>query len=217
MSGTMSSRSSQICRYFRIGACVFGNRCQRSHKDDLKKVNASDLNDGSPDSYDSPIHSRIARSDKRSAREGENEDVQEDVRRDSLPSVHVSDPISSEANEKYVESDSGPSRGVIMNHLSHINVDQEKADKETCIFFLEGACRNGSDCNFSHSISKDTKTASGSRVKWPNLSKSYLCSSFFIPDQVAHRIPHCSKVLRLVTQEGLQRLPSGTLPTRERL
>jgi hypothetical protein len=205
----MSSISSQICRYYLIGACVFGDRCQRSHKGDLKKANASNSHND-----DSPVDNRIARSDKRSASEGENEDVQENVRR------HVSDPIPSEVDEEHVESDvqdSGPSRGVILNPPSHINVDEENADK-TCIFFLEGACRNGSDCNFSHSISKDTETASGSRVKRPNLSKSYLCSSFFIPDYVAHRIPHCSKVLRLVTREGLQTLPSGALsalPTRE--
>lgn len=191
--GTKSSRSSQICRYFLMGTCVFGDRCQRSHKGDLKKANASySPNEGSSDSYESPVDNGIARSDKRSASEGEGEDVQ-----DSLPS--------------------GPSRDDILNPLSHINIDEENADKETCIFFLESACGNGSDCDFSHSIPKDTETASGSRLKGSNLSKSYLYLSLFIPDHVNHRIAHCSKAFRLVTQEGLQTLSSGVLPTKERL
>jgi hypothetical protein len=201
-----------------MGTCVFGHRCQRSHKDDLKKANASySHNEGSSDSYESPIDNGIARSDKRLASEGEDEDVQEDVQ-DSLPSGHVLDPIPSEVGEEYAVSDvqdRGPSRDDILNPPSHINVDEEYAGKETCIFFLEGACGNGSDCDFSHSISKDTETASS--LKGPNSSKSYLYSSFFIPDHVAHRIVHCSNTLRLVTQEGLQTLPSGPLPTRERL
>jgi hypothetical protein len=157
---------------------VFGDRCQRSHKADLKKANAS--YSWSSDSYESPVDSGIARSDKRSTGEGEDEDVQENVQ-DSLPSGHVLDHIPLKADEEYAESDvqdSGPSRDDTLNPPSHINVDEENASKETCIFFLEGGCGNGSGCDFSHSIPKDTETASSSRLKGPKSSKSYLYSSF---------------------------------------
>jgi hypothetical protein len=200
---------------------VFGDRCQRSHKGGLKKANASYRNnEGSSDSYEVLVDNGIARSKKRSAGKVEDEDLQNNVQ-DSLPSAHVLDPIPSEEidiDEKYAESAvqvSGPSRDDILNPRSHTNVDEENADKETCIFFLESTCRNGSDCDFSHSKFKDTETASGSRLKGPNSSKSYLYSSFFISDHVAHRIAHCSKAFRLITQDGLQTLPSGELPTRK--
>lgn len=207
-----SSRSSQICRYFLMETCVFGSRCQRSHNVDSKKADASyNHNEGNSDSYESPVDNGIARSDKRSASEGEDEEAQENVQ-DGLPSGHMLDPIPSEVVEGYVEpdvQDSGPGREDIFTSPSHINI----ANKETCIFFIEDTCGNGSDCEFSHSIPKDTKTASSGRPKGLNLSKSYFCSSFLIPDHVAHRVAHYSKVLRLVTQEGLQPLPSGTLST----
>ena len=170
---------------------MFGDRCQRSHKGDLKKANASySYNEGSSNLYESPVEDGIARSDKRSASEDEDEeeDAQENVQ-DNLPRGHVSDPTTSEVDEEHADSgvqDSGPSRNDILNPPSHIDIDEENADKETCIFFLEGACGNGSDCDFSHSIPKDTETAS-SRLKGPNSSKSYLYSSFFIPDHVAPR------------------------------
>ena len=217
---TNSSRSSQICRYFLLGTCVFGNRCQRSHNADLKKPDASYThNEGNSDSYETPVDNGIARSDKRSASEGEDEEVQENAQ-DSLPSEHVLDPIHSDVEEEPAKPDvqeSGPSRVDIPTPPSHINIKKENTSKETCIFFIEGTCRNTSGCDFSHSISKDTKTAGSGRLKGPNLSKSYLYSSFFIHHHVGHRIDHCSKALRLVTQEGLQTLPSGALPTRERL
>ena len=154
-----------------MGTCVFGDRCQRSHKGDLKKANASySHNEGSSDSYESPIDNGIARSDKRLVSEGQDEDVQENVQ-DSLLSGHVFDPVPSEVGEEYAESDvqdRGPSRDDILIPPSHINVDGEYADKEACIFFFEGTCGNGSDCDFSHSISKDTETAS--TLKRPNSS-----------------------------------------------
>lgn len=164
-----------------MGTCVFGDRCQRSHKGDLKKANVSyGYNEGSSDSYQSPVDKGIARSDKKSASEGEGvqENVQENVQ-DSLPSGYVMDPIPSEVDEEYAESDvqdRGPSRDDVLSSPSHINADEVTAYKETCIFFLESTCRNGSDCDFSHSISKDIETASRSRLKESNSSKSYLYS-----------------------------------------
>jgi hypothetical protein len=133
------------------------------------------------------------------------------------------DPLPSELDEEYAEPDvqeSGPSREDISNPPSHIHIsiDKENVNKETCIFFIEGSCANDGGCDFSHSISKDTETASGGRLRRLILSKPDLYSSFFIPDHVGHRIAQY-KALRLVThwQEGLQILPSGALPTRERL
>lgn len=222
---TKSSRSSEICHYYVVATCVFGDRCQRSHKGDSKKANASHShNEGSSDSYESPVDNGMVRSDKRSASEGEGEDEDEDVDiqenpRDNLPIGHMLDPIPPEVDEEYAKSDvldSGPSRNDTLNLPSHINIGKEKANKEACVFFLEGICGNGG-CDFSHSTSKNTKTASSSRLKGPNLSKSYLYSSFSIPDHVAHRVAHCSKALRLVMPEGLHILPSGALPIRERL
>jgi hypothetical protein len=203
-----------------MGTCAFGNRCQRSHNDDLKKANANySHNEGNSDSYESLVDNGIARSDKRSSSEGEDEEAQENVQ-DGLPSGHMLDPIPSEVVEEYAEpdvQDNGPSQEDILTPPSHINIDEENVNKETCIFFIGDTCRNGSDCNFSHSISKDTETTSSGPLKGPNSSKSYLYSSFFIPDHVAHRFARCSKAFKPVTQEGLQTSPSGTLPTRERL
>ena len=191
---------------------MFGNRCQRSHKGDLKTANASrNHNEGSSDSYDSRVNNGMVQSDKRSASEAEDEEAQENVQ-DSLPNGHMLNPIPSEEHAEPDVQDSGPSRDDILNLPSHINI----AKKEVCIFFIQGTCSDG-DCDFSHLISKDIETANSGRFKGPNLSKSYLYSSFFFPDHVAHRIVHCSKAPRLVVQEGLQTLPSGVLPTRKRL
>lgn len=148
---------------------MFGNRCQRSHNVDLKKADAScSHNEGNSDSCEPPVDNGIARSDKRSASEGEDEEVQ-----DSLPSGHMLDPIPSEVDEEYVEpdvQDSGPSRDDILT--------PPNADKEACIFFIDGTCRNDSDCEFSHSISKDTGTAGIGRLKGLILSK--LCLSLAV-------------------------------------
>ena len=139
--------------------CVFGSRCQRSHNVDLKKVDASySHNEGNSDSYESPVDNGIARSDKRSASEGEDEEAQENVQ-NGFPtgSGHMLDPTPSEVFEEYAEpdvQDSGPSRDDIFTSPSRINIDEENANKETCIFFIENTCGNGSDCEFSHSIDR---------------------------------------------------------------
>lgn len=211
ISGTKYPRSSEICRYFLMGQCAFGNGCKRSHTCELKEVNADySYNEGSSNLYDSPVDNGMARSDKGSA--GEGEDVQ-----DSLPSGHVLDPSLSEEYPEPEVQDSGSSQDDVLNSTpSNIHVNEGNAD-ETCRFFLDGSCGSGSDCDFPHSMPKDTEAVSSGRRKGPKSSKSYLYSSFFIPDHVAHRISHYAKALRLLTQEGLQTLPPGALPTRERL
>ena len=168
---------------------MFGKRCQRSHKGEMKIVSASyshnGINGGSSDSYESPVNNEMARYDKRSASEGEGEGEDEDDQeidqenvRDGLPSGHMLDPIEVCAESDV--QDSGPSRDNFSNPPSHISVDELNRDKETCIFFLEGTCGNGSDCNFSHSssISKDTDIANGSRLKGLNSSKHILPHKF---------------------------------------
>jgi Zinc finger C-x8-C-x5-C-x3-H type (and similar) len=98
------SRSSQICRYFIMGTCAFGNRCQRSHNDDLKANASYSHNEGNSDPYESPVDNGIDRSDKRSSSEGEDEEAQENVQ-DGLPNGHMLDPIPSEVVEEYAEPD----------------------------------------------------------------------------------------------------------------
>jgi hypothetical protein len=182
-----------------MGKCVFGDRCQRSHKRESKEDNVNhSYNEGSSNSYKSPVANGIARSDNGSA--GAGEDVQENIQ-DSLSSGHVLDPPLSEEidiDEEYVEpevQDNGSSQqdDVLNPTPLNINIDEEDPDKATCVFFLEGYCGSGSDCDFSHSILKDTKT---NRRKGTKSSKSYLYS-FFIPNLVAYRIAYCAKALRL--------------------
>jgi hypothetical protein len=190
----------------------------------LKESNVNySYNEGDSNSYEPPVDNGIIRSDKGSASEGE--DVQENLQ-DSILIGHELDPspsqeidIDEESAEPGVQ-DCGSSQDDALNHTTsdiNINNSDGNADKETCIFFLEGSCGSGSGCDFSHSIPKNTETASSGRRKGPKLSKSNLYSSFSTPDHVAHRILHCAKALRLATQENLQALPPGELPTREGL
>lgn len=181
-SGTKSPRSSEICRYFLKGNCAFGNGCQRSHKRELKEANANySYNAESSNSYESPADNGISRFDKGSA--GEGNDVQEHGQ-DNLPGRHVLDPLPSEEIDKECAEpevqDNGSSQDDALN--LNVNIDEENVHKAPCIFFLEGSC--GNDCDFSHSIPKDTEIASSGRRKGPKSSKSYLYSPFFMLNHV---------------------------------
>lgn len=175
---TKPSRSSGICRHFLIGTCVFGDRCKNSHRGELTETN-NNYNKGGSKSNESPENNRISPSHKGSAGE-EGEDVQ-----DSLPSGHVLNLPPLKEIEEYAESDiqnSGPSRDDLLDpRSSNIKIDEENADRQPCIFFLEGLC-NSSDCEFSHSIPKDTETSSGFHREPTNSSKSFCHSPFLLPD-----------------------------------
>ena len=132
-----------------MGKCAFGDGCLRPHRGESEANANSDYNEGESSSYESLVDNNGTSRFDKGFLPGEGEES-------------LSCGPSKETDAKNI----GPNRNDELDLPSSSpngNVDGGDADKETCSFFLEGSCGNGSTCDFSHSIPKRPSNLSKSK------------------------------------------------------